>query len=180
LLLKAVFINGQVQLHWATANESNSSHFEIERSMNGRIFTKIGEVDSRGNSMVQQRYEFADLYPFFGKNYYRLRQVDIDGHAVYSYMVAIQEGEKKAGFSYLYPNPVNEGSVKIIFRVERPANYIFQMFDIEGKLMLTRQVYCIVGINEISLDVSVLPRGVFTVRINNGEFKSMQLVKVTE
>lgn len=54
------------------------------------------------------------------------------------------------------------------------------MFDIEGKLMLTRQVYCIVGINEISLDVSVLPRGVFTVRINNGEFKSMQLVKVTE
>lgn len=67
IYLKAVFINGQVQLHWATANESNSSHFEIERSMDGRIFTKIGEVDSRGNSMVQQRYEFADLYPFLVK-----------------------------------------------------------------------------------------------------------------
>ena len=36
--------NHHTDLHWSTASEINNSHFEIERSYDGRNFEAIGEV----------------------------------------------------------------------------------------------------------------------------------------
>ncbi len=48
-------------LNWATEQESNSSHFEIEESTDGENWTKIGEVPSKsidGNSSIELSYQF--------------------------------------------------------------------------------------------------------------------------
>jgi hypothetical protein len=42
-----------VILNWATVSEINNSHFEIERSYNGRTFERVGEVNGNGNSQHQ-------------------------------------------------------------------------------------------------------------------------------
>lgn len=66
-------------LSWTTLTEHNNDYFAIERSQDGRSFTKIGSVDAAGNSNEPQSYSYYDRLPANGTNYYRIVQVDADG-----------------------------------------------------------------------------------------------------
>jgi hypothetical protein len=73
---------GGVRLTWATASEKNSARFEVERSVDGKAFERIGTVAAAGRAHA---YELADRQlPATAVLYYRLRQVDLDGTASYS------------------------------------------------------------------------------------------------
>ena len=74
----------QALLSWATANESNNSYFEIERSVDGKQFNTIGNQLSKGNNNAEQYYSFTDNQIIKGKNYYRLKQKDNTGLIVYT------------------------------------------------------------------------------------------------
>lgn len=65
-----------VALQWRTGEENNSSHFEVQRSFDGRHFTTIGRVPARGQAAT---YHFSD--PEIGprKAYYRIAETDFDG-----------------------------------------------------------------------------------------------------
>lgn len=69
----------QIVLSWETAFEENSERFEIERSPDALGFERIGQQVAAGTSQSRQVYTFTDNAPAFGVNYYRLRQVDVDG-----------------------------------------------------------------------------------------------------
>jgi len=71
-------------LQWQTAQEQNSRDFTIERSADGLSYTSIGNVQATGNSSGPRDYSFTDAAPLNGKNYYRLKQFDLDGHFTYS------------------------------------------------------------------------------------------------
>lgn len=91
------------QLTWTTMVESNSSHFEIERSKDGRNWVSIGRTLANGNSASALVYSFSDKGASRGYNYYRLKMIDLDNTFAYSTI----QGVKIAGDgSSLFPNPV--------------------------------------------------------------------------
>jgi hypothetical protein len=96
--------SNNVCLQWATASEVNVSHFEIEKSTNGRSFTNLENVNARGTA--QNNYGSLDNNPFRGKNYYRLKMVDVDGQFTYSSVVLIDFAGSK--LVSLFPNPAND------------------------------------------------------------------------
>lgn len=98
-----------IDLRWATANEHNAARFDIERSADGASFEKIGAVAAKGNSSAPTDYYFQDKHPLTGINYYRLKQVDLDGRANYSQVVQVNW---EASLTGIYPNPTT-GSVQI-------------------------------------------------------------------
>ena len=67
-----------VTVSWKTSLEVNSSHFEIERSTDGKVWNTKGFVNAAGNMNVEQSYSFTDAEPENGTNHYRLKIVDID------------------------------------------------------------------------------------------------------
>lgn len=69
----------RVELSWQTSSESNNSFFKVERSVDGFEWHEISRVTGSGNSNHIITYYYIDNFPFFGKNYYRLTQVDFDG-----------------------------------------------------------------------------------------------------
>lgn len=81
---KAIRKQNTAVLQWQTATEQNSESFVIERSSDGNRFTAIGTVRAAGNSNTMRSYSYEDAFPLKGKNYYRLKQVDIDGRSSYS------------------------------------------------------------------------------------------------
>jgi hypothetical protein len=81
--------NAQTLVSWATVQEINSSYFEIERSTDGIRFEKIAIVKAAGNSETVKNYEFKDEKLLFGFNYYRIKQVDVDGRFTYSVTVKV-------------------------------------------------------------------------------------------
>jgi len=124
-------------LSWKTASEINNSHFEIERSDDGRSFEFIGEIDGRGTTTSLEAYEFVDATPLKGVNYYRLKQVDYNGDYEYTDIrtveFAISANDSRVT---LYPNPVTD-----FVRVNtQETNLVLEAFDLNGKLVYKRNV----------------------------------------
>src|SRR6185437_9955001 len=71
-----------VGLNWQTGDELNTGHFNVQRSTDGTNFTNIGEVAAGGSGA--HNYNFTDIHPSQGDNYYRIQEVDIDGQLTYS------------------------------------------------------------------------------------------------
>lgn len=122
-----------ISLSWQTSEETNNSHFEVERSSDARSFEAIGRIDGRGNSTENQSYTFADLAPRLGLNYYRLKQVDFDGASEYSRMIVAQYNG--SGTFRVYPNPTAD-----FIAVELPENTeakSYQLKDLYGRVVST-------------------------------------------
>ena len=98
--------NNAAFLSWTTTEESNSDHFEIEHSRNGKNWSRIGEVTSVKNSSRPSSYSFGHAAPHPGINYYRLRMVDSDGSSSYSNLKSILFEAKNE--CIIYPNPVTD------------------------------------------------------------------------
>ena len=96
-------------LQWKTAGELHNKGFEIEHSTDARAWKPIGFQASRvegGNSNLTLAYIHTHPNPLPGQNYYRLKQIDIDGQHEYS-PVRVLTFERPFTIN-VYPNPVAE------------------------------------------------------------------------
>ncbi|MEM6696835.1 MAG: SdrD B-like domain-containing protein, partial [Bacteroidota bacterium] len=99
-----------IDLVWATASEYNNSHFELERSEDGKVFKQIARIEGQGTTIEQFDYDYEDQEVIPGVlYYYRLKQVDIDGVFEYSEIRSAQI-EVIGGEMELYPNPIGEST----------------------------------------------------------------------
>jgi hypothetical protein len=100
--------NNTVILNWATYEELNNAGFEIQRSLDGKTFEKLGYIEGEGTSSHINNYEFTDQN-FTSKAYYRLKQIDFNGESDYSEIVFVDKkitgGTVEKSFN-IYPNPV--------------------------------------------------------------------------
>jgi hypothetical protein len=76
--------NGATVLYWATATESNNSHYEVQGSDDAKLFQVIGTVYPEGPHSSETRYYRFKPQAY---QYYRLVQVDITGERTASHIV---------------------------------------------------------------------------------------------
>lgn len=100
----AVNCSDNICLRWETENEQNTSHFEIERSSDGKNFEQIGTRAS-ANTPGRHSYDATDYSAENGINFYRIKQVDSDGKFTYSSIVSARIEIK--GVLTITPNPAN-------------------------------------------------------------------------
>lgn len=123
-----------IVLQWKTDSETNTSHFELERSDDGRTWTNIGQLRSKGYSQGQQFYAFLDEQPFNGKNYYRLNIVDFDGRQAYSPVLVFDFAAEIV--ITVYPNPVKNQLYFQIDDKELGEQLIVEIYIATGQRML--------------------------------------------
>ncbi|MBK6682361.1 MAG: hypothetical protein IPG53_21365 [Ignavibacteriales bacterium] len=97
-----------VILDWSTSTETNNMGFEVERSVDGLTFNKIGFIKGAGTSTTKQSYKFTDNSALNGTNYYRLRQIDLNGEFVYTSAIEVNFASvNDFTLHQNYPNPFN-------------------------------------------------------------------------
>jgi hypothetical protein len=124
---KAKPVNDIVILEWVTATELNSEKFVIERSDNGIVFESIGEVQAAGNSVISVQYLSNDNLPLPGRNYYRLKIVDVGGYFEYSDVVTLNHDRKKG--IVVYPSPSNGREFQVVKNFHFTENATIQIID---------------------------------------------------
>ena len=154
-------------LDWVTAQELNSSHFEVERSMNeGMSYEKVGMVNASGHSQTASSYSYLDKdIAQYGVNriYYRLKMVDMDGSSEYSnYRVLTLDGEDI--FVSLYPNPAS-GSVNINYSSNNLVNGVLTVYNDLGQLVYEQKLSEGNGAHQETLDISRWTAGIYHVQI---------------
>ena len=163
---------GTAQLNWSTATETNNSYFEVLRSADGINFTAVGKVTGGGNTTQEKRYNFTDLSPLAGTNYYQLVQYDKDGKKKVL-GIRLVKVSHKVGSLIIYPNPSN-GVVNLSF--EANSFQKLELIDLAGKILLTRAI----GRQErtMSLNISNLAAGIYNVKLTgNGKLARKQIIK---
>jgi hypothetical protein len=154
----------QSLLYWATANELGNSHFEIERSSRDFNFKKIGTVEGANYSTSQIDYQFIDQSPVSGMNYYRLKQVDFDGQFEYSEIRRLDFQNHVSNIT-VYPNPARDVlNLKNEGMISDENSMTCTLLDQRGSIVQEFQVAS--DFSEHKIDISFLPRGIYTFKIN--------------
>lgn len=159
----------QVFLEWTTLSEFDNDRFEIHRSSDGIEFTTIGTVKGSWNAVEESQYGFMDDQAHPGKLYYRIRQVDGSGKAMFSAvrMVSLNPAdrtESKLKIS-LFPNPTS-GLVNVSFTTTEPAlqrDAELLVFDAAGRLVLRQKEM----LPQTTLDLGAFDPGVYQVVLKN-------------
>ena len=97
-------------LKWATASELDNAYFEVERSADGLNWDKLVQVTGAGTTTQEELYSYTDDTPLTGVNYYRLKQVDVDGNFVYTNIAQVTfdaAASAPAATMTMYPNPLS-------------------------------------------------------------------------
>lgn len=161
-----------VSLTWSTASELDNDRFELERSQDGKSFGRIAEVKGAGNSNVLLKYSYTDATAEPGMNYYRIKQVDFDGDAEYSNVIAVNQQQRFTKAMELYPNPVTSSVLNVAMQNNTGA--LLQIMDRNGRTVYTQQVSA--GQHEIQLSVADLnvPKGLYYVHMRGEGSQQVQ------
>lgn len=157
--------NADADLDWKTATELNNSHFEVQRSADGRNFENIGRVAGNGTTSEVINYDFTDQEPSSGKNYYRLKQVDFDGSFDYS-PVEVVTFDGSSDHLKVYPNPVSPGSE---LNIQGQKIRTVKIYNMLGQLVVDK-VYDRPQ-TSVTISSANLAQGIYTTRVNGVDEK---------
>lgn len=155
---------GKVRLAWTTTGEQNTAFFTVERSMDAKLFTALGDKKATG-SLYGSSYDLYDDQPFEGITYYRLKQTDHNRRYSYSPVVAISFGYEK-DFS-LFPNPSATGTgVYLSLQQASSGSAEIDIFDLTGKCIHTQQSFLEAG-KAVEIQAP-FQQGIYLVRLYTG------------
>jgi len=164
-----------IDLTWTTRNEANNNHFEIEYSTDNQTFINVGRVEAQGENEAENYYDFAHEDYRTGVNYYRLKQVDKDGHFVYSEVVNIAIPTKKNQV-IVFPNPSPDGHLQVAFNAGYNAKVTIEIYDVAGRKVHDVNKNAELGMNEYQLNLQFLERGMYILQAEQGDFLFVEKV----
>jgi len=160
----AALMNSWVRLTWSTLSELNNDHFVIERTKDGVDFETVGLIKGNGTSSQTHNYQSIDFSPFLGKSYYRLNQIDFDGHNHYSELIEITVNRTSYDITPV-PNPVVDKSTIFIPADFNDGDITVEIYSLQGSLISSKHLN---GASSVELLRSEMPTGVYLVRISSG------------
>ncbi|HEV2483571.1 MAG TPA: T9SS type A sorting domain-containing protein, partial [Puia sp.] len=160
--------NTSAQLQWNAAAGGNSSFFDVESSKDGTTWQDIGMVIATDDNNTT--YTYTDPNAAAGNNFYRIKEINAAGNAVYSPVKTVYIDVQST--TTVFPNPVRNrlcitGNGSTIRSVVVTAA--------DGKEM-ARYTGPVAG---NSIDMSSLPGGMYFVTIGyaSGSKQTTAIVK---
>lgn len=156
--LRAYKVNEDNALTWSVLSDVQLSTFEIERSLDGLFFTKIGDINV--NPILEEKqYSFLDKISL-ETAYYRVKAVDENNETYYSNIASLSG--KNNGKITLVPLP-SKGAIRI--QGLDGKKYNVKVLSINGQLIHEESIVAMNG--QADLSWSNQPKGVYIIRLQN-------------
>ena len=147
------------RINWVTAQETNTRAFVVEASTNGSAWRVVQYVPAAGNSTQARSYSIEDNAPAGGKNFYRIRTVDLNN------MVSISDVKTlmfDLGTRVLVrPNPANTFLNIYVPMADGSKRFTTSLLTAAGQKVFETSTTQ----SSLTIPVAQLPRGVYYVRI---------------
>ena len=159
-----------IENYWSTVTEVNASHFDVQRSNDGKTFETVATVAAKGASnysyidaVANNRLQFTI--------YYRLQMVDKDGSKAYSDIKQLTINDKQQAIN-IFPNPAKNNFTVNHFTAQKNAS--IQVINEAGKICL--QVNVKEGNATTAVNSSKLAKGNYTIVYINGTSKTTSAI----
>jgi len=167
--------NNSMLLNWIAMQQSGTNFFEIEQSDdNSNNWRVIGSVPA-SQTQSQASYNF-NYYKNVPNSLFRIAAIANTGERLYS---SIFESPCSVNsFLSVTPNPVYS-TTTLRIGSSTPAKLKLLLFDMGGTVVQNRDVSILQGSNSLSLDMSNLPRGYYTLAVQwmNGKQNVLNMIK---
>lgn len=164
-----------VGVNWKTSLELNMDKFVIEKSADGNTFNTIESITAKGNnSNLLTSYDYLDVYPFNGNNFYRIKAIEKDGSIKYSSVMKVFIGKGKADF-VVAPNPVKDKNVHVQLTNFNKGIYTIDVIGLSGQKIKSVQINHDGGSSSFSIKLpSTAQQGMYKIAVQSN---AVNLVK---
>lgn len=154
--------NKHAYLEWMTQNESDVSHFRIERSVDAQRFVEIGIIGAQNQSV--QSYTFLDSDANTNIAYYRIVAVDEDGTEDISPIRTVIWQEKEYTAS-IYPNPTDQNGITLKWDATSGHRYQYKIYNSYGQEVAQGDLGTAAGPREAAISTKDLTPGFYILRL---------------
>ncbi len=163
LSLNGIQENGVNKISWSTEEEINSDRYIVERKV-GQEWVVIATEISKSGANVNDYVVYDADFDRMATNYYRLKQVDIDGDVTDLGIISIQS-EYDFSDVTLSPNPAKD-LLNVGLNASRKATYTLSVVDMSGKVLSSAEVTAQEGSNSFQVNVDALKQGSYLLVVN--------------
>jgi hypothetical protein len=167
-------------LNWkVTCTSSPTATMILERSGDNRTFTAINSVTA-DQLRCAQPFDYADVSPLAGINYYRLKIIDANGKVTYSNTIAMVNTKTGVTIVGIVPNPVTStGNAVLNVASAQKGMLRLVVTDVTGRQVAVQSEAIIAGSNQIAMNVAKLAAGSYQVTAitDDGNKTSVRFVK---
>jgi hypothetical protein len=166
--------NNMVHLNWKADLGRNFEKFEMERSLDGKIYNRIETVPF--NHSINDYHLIDNISSLQPKQvFYRLKMIDADDKFSYSKVVVFKTNPVQNSFT-IYPNPART-EVFVSLLTDRNQSLHVKILDASGRIISEQQKEIQKGTNVFPLNVFGLKPGNYILQmILNGETKASKFV----
>ena len=162
-----------VAVKWSIANETKMASYEVERSVDGRVFTTVTTQKATGTSS----YGVQDVNAPTNVNtlYYRIKAIGTDGTTKYSALAKVSIANYQLSIN-IYPNPV-KNSLNLTLGTATNGYYV-RITTVTGKEVYGKNAMLTNG--KLELDASSFANGVYVVELTDYQGNKLQQKFVKE
>lgn len=170
-----------VLINWAVASQLNNKYFVVEKTLDGINFQEVDTLPGAGTYPFTKYYSAIDNNPTQGISYYRLKQIDMDGHTTEFAPVAVFIGNTPSNSLHLYPNPIGSGlnSATLVYNSTNQNRLTINISDMTGRIINSFTLNNIKnGENIFPINTSELVPGMYILQaISNQELYTLKFIK---
>lgn len=130
--IKATQYNNDIAVEWKVENQINIKEYEVEKSLDGRNFTKVATQIATGTNGSGAIYKWLDVQVSSGDNFYRVKSIGFGGDVQYTMIVKVKMGKGTPAIT-VYPNPITEKLMTIQFTNMPKGSYDIRLLNTLGQ-----------------------------------------------
>jgi hypothetical protein len=179
---QALYSHKAVAISWNTATDNHSTVFEVERSLNGTSYDKVGEIPATA-AVDAGQYTFNDkLREAERKNdlYYRIRQIDAAHRVTYSKVLIVRSYNSRSVEAVSVTPDPNINDIQVGVQLKEKCFVVMRVTDSKGSELIKQTAFGENGENSYNIEgTSQLQPGMYQLEviINSGERLTMMLEK---
>ena len=170
-----------VDVSWNIATNNHTSRFEIERSLDGNNFEKVGEVKAEE---TQGDYTFTDKVHdgTARKNdlFYRLRQIDAANRVTYSKVLIVRTYETRSVTAVSVTPDPSVNDIQVNVQLKEKSVVVMRVRDDNGSEIIKQTAFGQYGSNMFNIEgTNQLQPGMYQLEVivNSNERLTMRLAK---
>ena len=167
--------NENVIIQWETVSEHNSSHFELEKSRDGINWYYLESIQSAENSSELLQYTVIDKTGEVEVEYYRLKQVDLNGLTRFYGPISSSCSENLAFNIEISPNPMKD-YCSLIINCNREQELLLELIKTDGSHLLENNIQLELGVNQLNLSLFNIDKGIYLLNFKGTNFNETKKI----
>ena len=169
--IRATQQGSNIAVEWKVSNQLNIANYEVEKAGDGISYSRVGVQNAIGINGGDASYNWVDINPLEGDNFYRIRSIGNSGEIKYSGIARLTIKSPRQGIT-VYPNPMKGNSIGVQMNSLPKGLYRLTITNKLGQTVHAENIQHNGGSVSLMIDLKQgIPAGIYVLVVNGAGLK---------